>query len=143
MRSILIFIALAFMLSGCGKQMQPTSTYKPPPGAAPTEEAVIDSGTMEPTVGHRDDQTGAEVMSSEDLGDELLLELRVPAEPDEVDRVYVTDPGGQNLSREAQIIENYETGNVGINVKVPKSDTGFQLKLIDHSDDDWPPFRQQ
>ena len=48
------------------------------------------------------------------------------------------------LSSEARIVQDYETNNVGIWLRVPtKEKAGFRLKLIDHPDDDWPPVRQQ
>jgi hypothetical protein len=123
--------------------MQPKSTYRPPAGAAPMENKAVDTGQLEPTVGHKGDRIGAEVISSEVIGDEQLIEIRVPIDPDVVDQVYVTTPEGGpvNLSREAQINEN---NNVGIWIRVPtKEKFGFRLKLIDESDDVWPPVRQQ
>jgi hypothetical protein len=63
-----------------------------------------------------------------------------------VDQVQVMTLDGStvNQSREARIIHNYETNNVGIWIRVPTRDSvGFRLKLIDQSDDIWPPVRQQ
>ena len=70
----------------------------------------------------------------------------MPIQPDLVDQVQVLTSQGEPmpLSREARIVHNYETNNVGISVQVPKSENlGFRLKLIDHPDDEWPPLRQQ
>jgi hypothetical protein len=126
--------------------MQPKSTYHPPAGAAPMENSAIDTGQLESTVGNKGDRLGAEVMSTEVIGDEQLIEIRVPIDPDLVDQVYVMTPEGGMVkqSRGAQIIQNYENNNVGIWIRVPtKEKTGFRLKLIDESDDVWPPVRQQ
>jgi len=139
-------LLVCLLLQGCASQMQPKSTYKPPPGAAPTENSSLDTGQLETTVGHRGDQLGAEVISSELDGEEQVIEIRVPIDPDLVDQVYVMTPEGDtvNQSREARIIQNYETNNVGIWIRVPTSEkAGFRLKLIDQPDDAWPPVRQQ
>ena len=139
-------LLICLLLQGCAGQMQPKSTYRPPPGAAPMENSSLDTGQLESTAGNKGDKIGAEVISSEVIDDEQLIEIRVPIDPDLVDRVYVTTPEGEtvNQSREAQIIHNYETNNVGIWIRVPtKEKTGFRLKLIDEPDDVWPPMRQQ
>jgi hypothetical protein len=126
--------------------MQPKSTYRPPPGASPTENGSLDTGQLEATAGNKGDQIGAEVISSELDGEEKVVQIRVPINPDLVDQVQVMTLDGStvNQSREARIIHNYETNNVGIWIRVPTRDSvGFRLKLIDQSDDIWPPVRQQ
>lgn len=146
LRNYRVPLLVCLLLQGCAGQMQPKSTYRPPPGAAPMESGSLDTGLLESTAGTRGDKIGAEVISSEVTDDEQVIEIRVPIDPDLVDRVYVTTPDGQavNQSREAQIIHNYETNNVGIWLRVPtKEKTGFRLKLIDEPDDVWPPMRQQ
>jgi hypothetical protein len=141
----LLFLA-GLLLQGCASSMEPRSSYTPPPGASPTENSSLDTGQLEPTVGHRGDQLGAEVISADDSGELHSVEINVPIQPDLVDQVQVLTSEGEPmpLSREAQIVHNYETNNVGISVQVPKSESmGFRLKLIDHRDDEWPPVRQQ
>ena len=141
----LLFLA-GLLLQGCASSMEPRSSYTPPPGAAPTENSSLDTGQLEPTVGHKGDQLGAEVISADDSGELRSLEINVPIQPDLVDQVQVLTSEGEPmpLSREAQIVHDYETNNVGISVQVPKSENmGFRLKLIDHPDDEWPPVRQQ
>lgn len=134
------------LVPGCASQLQPKSGYRPPPGATSMEKGSIDTGQLETTAGHKGDQIGAEVISSEVDGDEQVVEIRVPIDPALVDQVYVMTPEGSNVnqSREARIIQNYEDNNVGIWIRVPsKEKVGFRLKLIDQSDDPWPPVRQQ
>jgi hypothetical protein len=126
--------------------MQPKSTYRSPPGAAPMESGSLDTGQLEATAGHKGDKIGAVVVNSELDGEEKVVEIRVPIDPDLVDQVQVMTLDGEtvNQSREARIIHNYETNNVGIWIRVPsRENVGFRLKLIDQSDDIWPPVRQQ
>ena len=133
-------------MQGCTGSLQPRSTYIPPPGAAPTEKGSLDTGQLEPTVGYTEDQLGAEVVNTEVLGDMQSIEINVPIQPDLVDQIQVLTESGEPipLSRDAQIIYNYETNNVGITVQVPKSENlGLRFRLIDHADDDWPPMREQ
>ena len=123
----------------------------PPPGASPQEVGDVDTGELKATAGHQGDQLGARVISSREVGDEQHIEIEVPIDPESVDQVQVystesgTGSGSVVLTREAQIIQNYESNNVGISVRIPKSDNlGFRLKLIDHPDsDDWIPRRHQ
>ena len=145
-RNLFISVLIGLLLQGCAGSMQPRSTYIPPPGSAPTEKGSLDTGQLEPTVGYKGDQLGAEVVNTEVLGDMQSIEINVPIQPDLVDQIQVLTESGEPipLSREAQIINNYETNNVGITVQVPKSESlGLRFRLIDHSDDDWPPTRQQ
>jgi hypothetical protein len=145
-RNLFISVLTGLLLQGCAGSMQPRSTYTPPPGAAPTEKGSLDTGQLEPTVGYKGDQLGAEVINSEVSGDMRSIEINVPIQPDLVDQIQVITESGEiiPLSREAQIINNYETNNVGITVQVPKSQSlGLRFRLIDHTDDEWPPRRQQ
>jgi hypothetical protein len=145
-RNLFIPVLIGLLLQGCAGSMQPRSTYVPPPGAAPTEKGSLDTGQLEPTVGFKEDQLGAEVVSTEVVGDMQSIEINVPIQPDLVDQIQVLTESGEQipLSRDAQIIHNYETNNVGITVQVPTSEKiGIRFRLIDHADDDWPPMRVQ
>jgi hypothetical protein len=145
-QTITLLFLSGLLLQGCASSMEPRSSYTPPPGAAPTENSSLDTGQLEPTVGHQGDQLGAEVISADDSGEMHSVEINVPIQPDLVDQVQVLTSEGEPMpmSREARIVHNYETNNVGISVQVPKSESmGFRLKLIDHTDDEWPPVRQQ
>lgn len=110
------------------------------------ENSDLDTSYLNPVAGHKGNQLGAEVVSAETMGDELLIEIMVPINPDLVDQVHVTSSTGESvvLTREARIVQNYENNNVGISIRVPRSQNlGFQLKLVDHPNDDWPPVRHQ
>jgi hypothetical protein len=134
------------LLAGCAGSLKPSHKYAPPPGAAPTQYKTLETGELRATTGHKGDGMGAEVISSETVGEEKEIEILIPLPPDQVDEVQVVSPSGApvKLSREAQIIHNYETNNVGIKFKIPDSNNlGFRLQLFDNSDDSWPPFRDQ
>ncbi len=134
------------MLQACASGLEPESTYSPPPGAAPMEEKSVDTGELKAIPGHRGDELGTEVIRHEQYDEYQTIELNVPIEPDEVDQVQVMSPTGETIpqSRQAQIVHDYETNNVGIKLHLPNTqNTGFRLKLIDHSEDEWPPLRQQ
>lgn len=133
------------LLQGCATSMKPKSSYRPPPGVM-LDSSDLDTGYLEPTPGHKGDRLGAEVVTSEITGEERVVNIRVPVDPDRVDKVQLMSTSGQplNMSREAQIVHNYETNNVGITVRIPNSDNmGFRLKLIDETDTGWPTMRQQ
>lgn len=139
-------VLFCLLLSACATRLEPRSTYTPPPGAAPMEMKTVDSDELRFERGSRGEKLGAEVVNSETEGDLQSIELRIPLPPKEVDQVEVMSPSGEpvRMTREAQIIHNYETNDVGIKFQIPKSENmGFRLKLIDHPDNDWPPMRQQ
>ncbi len=145
-QTITLLFLTGLLLQGCASNMEPRASYSPPTGAAPMENSSLDTGQLEPTVGHQGDQLGAEIISADDSGEMYSVEINVPIQPDLVDQVQVLTSEGEPmpLSREAQIVHDYETNNVGISVQVPKSEgLRFRLKLIDNADDEWPPMRQQ
>jgi hypothetical protein len=145
-RSLFITVLVCLLLQACASGLEPQSSYRPPSGVAPMEKKSVDSGQLEATPGHRDDELGAEVIRYEQYDEYQTIELNVPIEPDEVDQVQVMTPSGETIpqSREAQIVHDYETNNVGIKLHLPNTEnTGFRLKLIDHAEDEWPPIRQQ
>jgi len=139
-------ILCCLWLAGCASSLEPKGAYAPPRGAAPMENKAVETGELQPERGARDEQTGAEIVDTESLGDLQSIEVKVPAKVDEVDEVQVIDSSGQQyrLTREAEIIQDTETGDVGIKFEVPKSkNLNFRLRLIDHPDDEWPPMRDQ
>lgn len=145
-RKAVLALLTCVLLQACASGMEPRSTYSPPPGSAPVEDGAVDTGPLEATPGYREDELGAEIIRYEDRDEYQIIELKVPIEPDQVDQVEVMTPSGEMIpqSRQAQIVHDYETDNVGIKIHVPKSENmGFRLKLIDHADEEWPPFRQQ
>ncbi len=133
-------------LAGCATSLEPKGGYTPPRGAAPMENKAVETGELKAEPGAKGDKIGAEIVNTESLGDLQSIEIKVPAKAGEVDEVQVIDSSGQQyrLTREAEIIQNYENNDVGIKIEVPNSkNMGFRLRLIDHPDDDWPPIRQQ
>jgi hypothetical protein len=140
-RNLLYLVVVGLLLQGCASSdFESQTKHRPPPGAELNEDGSLDSGLLEPNVGHKDDNPGAEVVSSEISGELQSIETNVPIEPDSVDQVQVLDASGEPLpmSREDTIIQNYETNNVGISIQLPKSEnTGFRLKLIDKPEDGW------
>ena len=116
-RFVCLAVLTGLLLPACSSQLQPRSTYTPPPGASAEEIGEVDTGDLRATAGHEDDQIGAKVIRADEDGDERVIEVEVPVDPDSVDRVqvYTTGPGlGEGsgfgspvLTREAQIIQNY------------------------------------
>jgi hypothetical protein len=140
-RNLLYLVVVGLFLQGCASNdIQSQTKHRPPPNAELNEDGSLDSGLLEPNVGYKGDNPGAEVVSSEIPGELQSIETNVPTEPGSVDQVQVLDEWGEPLpmSREDTIIQNYETNNVGISTQLPKSEnTGFRLKLIDKPDDGW------
>jgi hypothetical protein len=140
-RNLLYLVLVGLFLQGCASSgLQTQTKNRPPPGSELNEGGSLDSGLLEPTVGHTGDKLGAEVVSSEISGELQSIEINVPVDPDLVDQVQVLDASGNPLpmSREATIVHNYETGHVGVSIQLPKSeDTGFRLQLIDKPEDGW------
>ena len=140
-RNLLYLVLVGLFLQGCASSgLQSQTKHRPPPGAELNEGGSLDSGLLEPNVGHKGDKLGAEVVNSEIIGELQTIEIKVPIEPDSVDQVQVLDASGEPLpmSREATIVHNYETNNVGISIQLPKSEnTGFRLKLIDEPEEGW------
>ena len=140
-RNLLYLVLVGLFLQGCASSgLQSQTKHRPPPGAELNEGGSLDSGLLEPVVGHKGDKLGAEVVNSEIIGELQSIEIKVPIEPDSVDQVQVLDASGEPLpmSREATIVHNYETNNVGISIQLPKSEnTGFRLKLIDEPEEGW------
>jgi len=140
-RNLLYLVLVGLFLQGCaGSGLQSQTEHRPLSGAELNEGGSLDTGVLEPTVGHKGDKLGAEVVSSEVFGELQSIEINVPIDPDSVDQVHVLDESGEPLpmSRKATIVHNYETNNVGISIQLPKSEkTGFRLKLIDKPEDGW------
>jgi len=140
-RNLVYLVLVGLFLQACASSgLQSQTQHRPPPGSDLDEGGSLDSGLLEPTVGHKGDKLGAEVVSSEDLGELQSIEINVPIDPDSVDQVRVLTDSGEPLpmSREATIVHNYETNNVGISIKLPKSEnTGFRLQLIEDPEDGW------
>jgi len=145
-RNIILIVLACLLWQASASGVEPESSYTPPQGAAPMEEKSVDTGQLRATPGTRGDELGAEIIRHEEYDEYQSIELSVPIEPDQVDRVEVMTPSGEMIpqSREAQIVHDYETNNVGIKIHVPKTENlEFRLKLIDHISDERPHIRQQ
>ena len=142
-RNLLYLILIGLFLQGCASSgLQQQASDRPPPGTRANEGGSLDSGLLEPTVGHKGDKLGAEVVNPETSGGLQSVDINLPVEPGSVDQVQVLDASGNPLpmSREATIMHNYETDNVGISTQLPNSEnTGFRLKLVDDPEDSWYP----
>ena len=126
--------------------MHSRSNHRLPPGIASSGGSSLDTGLLEPNVGFKGDRLGAEVVNSEISGELQSIEINVPIEPGAVDRIEVMTQSGESMpmSRQATIVHNYETNNVGISIQVPKSENlRFRLKLIDDPRDEWYPVRDR
>jgi hypothetical protein len=132
-RSFLFLALVALVSQGCAS-VHPRSNHSMPPGTALNLGSSTDTGLLEPNIGYRGDRLGAEVVNAEISGELQSIEINVPIEPDAVDRIQVMTQSGEllPLSRQATIVRNYETNNVGITIQLPKSENlRFRLKLID------------
>ena len=145
-RSLLFLVLVALVSQGCASSMHSRSSHRLPPGIASSGGSSLDTGLLEPSVGYRGDRLGAEVVNSEISGELQSIEINVPIEPGAVDRIEVMTQSGESMpmSRQATIVHNYETNNVGISIQVPKSENlRFRLKLIDDPRDEWYPVRDR
>jgi hypothetical protein len=132
-RSLLFLVLVALVSQGCARVHTP-GNYPSPPGTSSSGMSSLDTGLLEPNVGFKGDRLGAEVVNAEISGELQSIEINVPIEPDAVDRIQVMTQSGEllPLSRQATIVRNYETNNVGITIQLPKSENlRFRLKLID------------
>jgi hypothetical protein len=137
-RSLLFPVLVALVSQGCAS-VHPRSNHPLPPDTLSSGISSLDTGLLEPNIGYRGDRLGAEVVNAEISGDLQSIEINVPIEPDAVDRIQVMTQSGELLpmSRQATIVRNYETNNVGITIQLPKSENlRFRLKLIEDPKND-------
>jgi len=102
----------------------------------------LDTGVPETPTGKR----GDEIIHRAPYDKYQSLDLNVPIEPVQADEVEEVNQGQLEMptgepaqrSRQAGIVEDYESDDVGIKIKVPNSEnTGFRFKLIDNTDEEW------
>jgi hypothetical protein len=137
-RSIVFIIFVGAVLQGCTADYQ-SSRKTGRQSAPPPEITIIESGQLEAIPGFRGAVLGAEVIDAEVSGDQQIIQINLPIDPDRVDQVRVVSPSGEKLkqSREAEILRDYENDNVGLKIFLPRQKTlGFRLKLIDDSNAD-------
>ena len=98
--------------------------------------SVIETGFLEARPGYTGNVLGAEVekVTIDEAQQSQIIEINLPIDPDEVDRVQVISVSGKPIPQDktAQIIRDYENDNVGIKLYLPKKkDWVFKLKLVD------------
>ena len=96
----------------------------------------IESGFLEARPGYTGNVLGAEVekVTIDEAQQSQIIEINLPIDPDEVDRIQVLSVSGKPIPQDktAQIVRDYENDNVGIKLYLPmKKDWVFKLKLID------------
>lgn len=110
------------------------------PGLEDTNLKVLETDILQNVAGFKGGLLDAEVIEIIDTDDGQSQEINivVPVDPAEVDRVQVLSPSGQpiKLKRPPQISMDHENNEVGIIVTLPKNKKlGFKLKLIDVPDE--------
>ena len=128
-------LPIVLMLSACGiaKNKEPDQLAAPP-------RMAMETDLLTATPGYTGKILGAEVLASESgpLGEEQIIEINVPIDPDQVDRVEVISATGETIKqrRTAEILRNYENDNVGITLFLSREKNWrFKLKLIDNKED--------
>ena len=135
MSQIFVLLPIFLILNACGtaKNMEPNQLAVPPRMALQT-----DLLTARP--GYTGKILGAEVLASEPgpLGEEQIIKINVPVDPEQVDRIEVISPSGETIKqrRTAEILRNYENDNVGITLYLSREKNwSFKLKLIDSNEE--------
>ena len=127
-------LLIVFILSACG-----TATKKEPNPLAVPPRISLETDLLTARPGYTGKILGAEVLASvpDSLGEEQIIEINVPVDPDKVDSVEVISPTGETIKqrRTAEILRNYENDNVGITLFLsPEKNWSFKLKLIDNKE---------
>lgn len=117
-----------------------TAKHAPPDQLTAPPRMVLETDVLTARPGYTGKILGAEVLASEPdpLGQEQIIEINVPVDPDKVDRIEVISPSGETIKqrRTAEILRNYENDNVGITLYLSKEKNwSFKLKLIDNMED--------
>lgn len=106
----------------------------------PSQRTERVSGTLESVPGFTGDRLGIEVEQvSEVEGTDLqAIDLKLPLEPEQVDRIEVTTPAGNPVEqkRPAEITTEADERGVGIRLYLSKQKNWeFRLRLIDLPED--------
>ncbi len=107
--------------------------------APPPSLQEIESGNLRAEPGYTGDRIGVRILGVTDLPDEDLqvIDLDVPLDAGQIDRVEVVSPGGRPIAqpRDAEIRPLPDPANAGIRIFLPKrKDIEFRIKLIDEAD---------
>lgn len=108
----------------------------------PPPNTILETDTLVAKPGYTGKLLGASVADStiDPDGEQQIIEINVPIDPDQidVDQVEVISPSGETLKQKknAEIMRNYESDNVGITIFMSKEkNLSFKLRLIDNSED--------
>ena len=130
-RIIGLFLLLPFVFQACSIDKNPTDNQlaRPPVISLETDYLKIRPG-------YTGEILGAKVIDSYFASDggEQIIEINVPVNPDQVDSVQVISPIGETVkqNKTAEILRNYESGNVGIILFLSnEKNLSFKLRLID------------
>lgn len=130
------FLVLTTACSSTSKNPFPNPVPPPP-------NIILETDTLEAKPGYTGKILGAIVKDSTigPYGEQQIIEINVPVDPDQIDidQVRVISPSGETLKqiKNAEIMRNYETDNVGITIFISKEkNMSFKLRLIDKSEDD-------
>ena len=124
-------LALAMLLAGCQAQRPRIQNENelPPPLAE-----TVETSLLRPVPGYTGDALGAEVVGVSEDEDLQIIELSIPIDPEQVDRVTVTGTDGRPLEirRPIEIMADPENNKVGITIPLSKKrNLGFRVQLID------------
>ena len=126
------------MLQGCAKGYQFTPKT-PQQTVPPPQTRIFETDYLEATPGYRGKLLGAEIIDAEIDDEQQIIEINLPIDPDQVDRVRVISPSGEKLkqTKEAEILRDYESDTVGLKIFLPRREgPGFRLRLIDNVEAD-------
>ena len=106
----------------------------------PADAKVLETDVLQSIAGFKGELLDAEVIAvtESDDGKFNTINIIVPVDPSEVDRVQVTSPSNKplRLKRATEISMDHENNELGIVLTLPSSNKlGFKLKLIDLPDE--------
>ena len=101
----------------------------------------LETDTLKAKTGYKGKILGASIEESKigPAGELQIIEINVPVNPEQVDKVQVVSPTGEIIKqrRAAEIIRNYENDNVGVTIFLSKDKNWeFKLRLIDNTPED-------
>ena len=106
----------------------------------PADTKILETDVLQSIAGFKGGLLDAEVIAitESDDGESNTLNIVVPLDPSEVDRVQVFSPSNKpiKLKRAVEVIMDHENHEIGIILTLPKNNKlGFRLKLIDLPDE--------
>ena len=88
-------------------------------------------------MGFVEDLLGAQITRISDQDQRRIIEIDIPTDPINVDRIDVVAESGESISQlqNAEIIRDYENNSVSIKLYLPQqSHEAFKLKLIENKE---------